>query len=321
VTTATDTTIALPLCSVVCLTYNHTDYSAAAIASVAEQTYPNIEIIVVDDGSTDGNADVVEAALKSCGRPYKFLRQENTGNIAMNMNRGIAAATGDYMSMFSLDDLLLPDCIATKMDLLNADPKLAFVANTCNMEVDGAGGVTDPLFKSGLYHSDIATAEALLEHEFEHIGTIYVQGGVIAADIIRTIRGYDEDLKGDDLIIRTKIFRHMLEHPELGFRLLHTQGFQYRKHGENIHRNSWRQVKLVLEWRDRYFLDRPMPLLWRLWVVHALSKSIAQGDMDEVASMTSAHPEIAEVYSEYRGTWKYRRRAVKTSIRRLFART
>lgn len=311
---------ACPRCSVICLTYNHAAYSAAAIASVAEQTYPNIEIIVVDDGSTDGNADIVEAALKSCGRPYKFLRQENTGNIAMNMNRGIAEATGDYMSMFSLDDLLLPDCIATKMELLIADPKLVFVANTCNMEVDGAGRVTDPLYKSGLYELEIATAEALLELEFEHIGLLYMQGVVISAHVVRAIKGYDEDLKGDDLIIRTKIFRHMQAHPELGFCLLHRPGVQYRKHSENIHRNSWRQVKLALEWRDRFFPDRSMPHLWRVWVVRALKTSIAEGDMDTVTTMTSEHSEISEVYNGYRGSWKFWRNMAKNKIRQLFAR-
>lgn len=309
----------LPLCSVICLTYNHASYSHAALASVAGQTYPNIEIIVVDDGSTDGNAEVVETALKNCGRPYKLLRQDNTGNVALNMNRGIAAATGEFISMFSLDDILLPECIASKMDMLIADQQLTFIANTCNMEIDGAGNVTEPLFKSDLYESDISTADELLEHEFEKIGTFYMQGAVFSASTINEVGGYDEDLKGDDLIIRTKIFRHMQEHPEMGFRLLHTPAVQYRKHGQNIHRNHWRQVALVLEWRDRYFPDRAMPELWNQWVRHSINTSIAENNLGAVEAATASSPEIMKVYKAHCSSWRYRRRALKRRIRAFFS--
>ncbi|WP_282153578.1 glycosyltransferase family A protein [Ruegeria atlantica] len=312
-------TSSLPKCSFVCVTYNHARYSAAAINSIAQQNYPNIEIIVVDDGSTDGNDKVIEATLKNCGRPYKFLRQENTGRIAMNLNRGLSQANGEYVSMFSLDDILLPDCIAQKMEMLAADPNLAFVVNSCHMVIDDQGHVTQPLSKFNLYGLNITTPEELLEIEYRKIGSFFMQGGVFSSAMIQGIGGYDEDLKGDDVIIRTKMLMYMQKHPSLRFKVIHEPQFQYRIHDSNIHADGWRQISLILEWRDRYFPDRPMPERWYAKVRGFLDKALVEENFVLIRKAKSLSPEILGVLEQSGRLWEYRRGYIKQALGALFS--
>lgn len=93
-----------PLVSVIIPAYNHENYVRDAIQSVIDQDYPNIEIIVLDDGSTDGTADVAKGVLSQCQRRCRFMQQENRGAHAA-INTGIGLAQGDYISILNSDDL------------------------------------------------------------------------------------------------------------------------------------------------------------------------------------------------------------------------
>lgn len=287
------------VCSVVCLTYNHAAYSRIAIETIAKQEYPHIEIVVVDDGSTDGNPEVLDEALKASGRPYKLILQKNTGHPPTNVNIGLAVATGDYVSLLSLDDILYPDCISSKMEILCTDPNLVFVANTCNVEIDGAGEVINSQFRSELFEKEVSSAAEMLELEYKNIGTTYVQGAVFRLDLIREFGGYDEDMTGDDLIFRTKLFRCMIGHPEQRFVLMHRPGMAYRKHRTNISLNVWRQIKTVIEWKNRYFPDRPLPESAVLWIEYFLSVSIMNARFDDIRNGIKFDSAVADVCRAY----------------------
>jgi glycosyltransferase involved in cell wall biosynthesis len=102
-----------PLVSVVIPTYNRADLVSEALQSALQQTYPNIEIIVVDDGSTDNTCEI----LQKFGDAIIVLRQENTGPAAAR-NRGIEAAHGELVAFLDSDDLWLPTKLARQVDLL-----------------------------------------------------------------------------------------------------------------------------------------------------------------------------------------------------------
>src|SRR5213594_2256660 len=93
-----------PCVSVVIPVYNGEQYLADAIQSVLDQTYQNFEVIVVDDRSTDGSAEVA----KKFGEAIRYVHQAN-GGVCKARNTGIAVAGGVYLAFLDQDDLWLSD--------------------------------------------------------------------------------------------------------------------------------------------------------------------------------------------------------------------
>ncbi|HHL53227.1 MAG TPA: glycosyltransferase family 2 protein, partial [Flammeovirgaceae bacterium] len=92
-----------PLVSVICLSYNHAAYVGEAIASVLAQNYPRVELIVVDDGSSDASVSAIKQALAG-KKDIKFIAlQENIGNCRA-FNLAWRQAQGDYIIDLAADD-------------------------------------------------------------------------------------------------------------------------------------------------------------------------------------------------------------------------
>jgi len=94
--------------SVVIPLYNKREYIGRALASVAKQTYPASEVIVIDDGSTDDGAEIVE---RYTGLPVRLIRQRNKG-VSAARNAGINAASGEWVAFLDADDEYHSDFLA-----------------------------------------------------------------------------------------------------------------------------------------------------------------------------------------------------------------
>lgn len=109
------------LVSVIIPCYNHAHFLGEAIDSVLSQTYSPIEVIIVDDGSTDEIAQIIVE------RPgVRYMRQDNRG-LAPARNAGLSHSQGDYLLFLDADDRLLPNAIATGVQALEARKDCAFV--------------------------------------------------------------------------------------------------------------------------------------------------------------------------------------------------
>ena len=104
-----------PLVSVVMPAYNHARFVGEAIASVAGQAYPNLEFVIVDDGSTDGTAEIIAREIEGLSFPVRFVARENRGAPAA-LNEGAAMASGKYLSFLNSDDYYAPDRVAALVD-------------------------------------------------------------------------------------------------------------------------------------------------------------------------------------------------------------
>jgi glycosyltransferase involved in cell wall biosynthesis len=107
------------LVSVVIPTYNAADFACAAVESCLSQTYRPVEIIVVDDGSTDGTRQRLQPFIDK--NLIKYIYQEN-GERSRARNRGIMNAVGEYIQFLDVDDLLEPDKLEKQVAFLEADP-------------------------------------------------------------------------------------------------------------------------------------------------------------------------------------------------------
>ncbi len=110
-----------PLVSVVLPLYNHQRFVREALDSVFQQTYPRIELIVVDDGSQDESLAIVHRRLPHSPYPYHILQQPNQGAYGA-INNGIKASGGKYLAILNSDDLYHPDRIMRMVRALEGKP-------------------------------------------------------------------------------------------------------------------------------------------------------------------------------------------------------
>lgn len=194
---ATPRDVPAPLVSVVIPTYNRADTITRAISSVLAQDYAPLEIIVVDDGSTDATAWIVE---QLGDERVRLVRQAN-GGVAAARNRGIAEARGAFVAFLDSDDEWLPGKLAAQVALFRAgSPHLGFVY-------------------SG--YESIAADGTRTRHEAAHRGWIYrdlLAGNVVTGcgsttvfrrEALALVGGFDTDLPANedyDLVLRVARF-------------------------------------------------------------------------------------------------------------------
>lgn len=117
--------------------FNGERYLRQALDSILRQTYADLELIVVDDGSSDGTA----AILDSYGdRRMRVLRNPRNIGLAASLNRGIGAATGEFIARQDADDISEPERIATQVAYLDAHAEVALVGSA-HIEIDADDGV------------------------------------------------------------------------------------------------------------------------------------------------------------------------------------
>ena len=121
--------------SVIIPLYNKAPYIRKALESVLAQTYADYELIIIDDGSTDGSAEIAEAILQDptsrliASSPHRLIRQANSG-VSVARNNGVAQASGDYIAFLDADDWWEPTYLERMVQLIKDYPEAGLYA--CN---------------------------------------------------------------------------------------------------------------------------------------------------------------------------------------------
>lgn len=135
------------LVSVVVPMYNAAGVIKETIESVLRQSYPDIEVVIVDDGSSDSSASVVRQLSQLRDRPIRLIQQPN-GGVSRARNAGLEVVQGDLIAFLDADDVWEADKIAMQVSELDADPRLAGVVCAYRMFDSSTGadlGVVRPL--------------------------------------------------------------------------------------------------------------------------------------------------------------------------------
>jgi hypothetical protein len=132
------------LVSVIMPCFNHGHFVVEAVASVLGQTMADLELIIVDDASTDDSVAVIQKLAQKDGRIKLIVHQKNCGP-SRSRNDGIKAATGEYVAFCDADDRWKPEKLARQLELLNRHPDCDIAY--CQSEIiDDTGRPTGGLF-------------------------------------------------------------------------------------------------------------------------------------------------------------------------------
>jgi len=111
-----------PFVTVVVPAYNHENYVIDCIESILSQDYPNIDLVVINDGSTDRTDEKVRGLMRQGGRPFRYISKENEGLIK-TLNLGLKMSDGKYFCELASDDVLLPGSIKKRVEYLESNPE------------------------------------------------------------------------------------------------------------------------------------------------------------------------------------------------------
>lgn len=214
-----DTTDA-PLVSVVAPCFNAEKYLEEALRSIYEQDYPNFEVIIVDDGSTDNSYAMLEQLQKVHG--FQLYRQQNQG-VSAALNFGLRHARGDYVATPDLDDIMLPHSLSVRAAYLDQHPEVGCVGALV-IYIDSEGQETKR-----------QNGNRIRQLDFDYLlGNAYVCGAPVSLYRMEALRAagfYDPEIKVQD-------FQMTLRIASQGYQIhkLPVLVTRYRRHPDNLSR-------------------------------------------------------------------------------------
>lgn len=220
------------LVSVVIPCFNQARYLRAAIESVHAQTWSPIESIVIDDGSSDGSADVARAACAT------VVKQQANAGLSCARNAGLALARGEYVLFLDSDDQLLPDAVRSGVEQLERRPDAACVVRRCAL-IDGEGRALP------VTHTDLRDDD--LYRELLHMNFVWTPGAaVFRRAAIHAIGGFPEDVSpAADYAVMLALARRG------GLAADTSEVVRYRKHDGNMSGDPILMLRTTLTVLDR----------------------------------------------------------------------
>lgn len=183
-----------PLVTVICICYNHARFVKEALDSVANQTYGNIELIVIDDGSTDGSGKVIKQWIASHPKTTLLLNAKNLG-YCKTFNKAYTISKGSFCIDLAADDILLPNRIEVGLsELADAGPE--YGVNFSDAEHIDESGNLIRLHSDKYPHNTIPSGDV-----YKHVIDRYFICSptmMFRREVVEYLNGYDESLAYED---------------------------------------------------------------------------------------------------------------------------
>lgn len=208
------------LVSIIVSCYNAERYLQAAIESIFAQDYEHVEVIIVDDGSTDNSLDLLKALQKT----YRFqLYQQTNQGVSAALNHGLKYARGVYVATPDLDDIMLPSSVRIRARYLDEHPTVGCVGALVTY-MDGDGNDIKSESHSTIRYLDFDTI----------LRKALVAGAPVSLYRMQALK----DANGYDPQIRVQDFQMTLRIAALGYEIhmLPEIVTRYRRHPDNLSR-------------------------------------------------------------------------------------
>ena len=147
------------LVSILIPVFNHEKYIEECLTSIINLNYDNIEALICDDGSTDNSLSIVKSwCSQHPGLDVKIFSQENKG-VCHTLNRLLDEASGEFIAICASDDVLLPDSISLRLDVMHSDPSIDAVIGDA-VVINGDSAEVNRSAMKSLYNADFSALAA-----------------------------------------------------------------------------------------------------------------------------------------------------------------
>lgn len=237
-----DSLLDTPLVTIAIPCYNHAVFVQDSIRSVINQTYKNIELIIIDDGSTDQSVNKIKEMLIECEQRFtrfEFRDRPNKG-LCNTLNEALEWAQGDYFCVIASDDQMLPEKTSLQISSFKSDTVGVF------------GGVNIINNKNQILSSRVREySETGFEDILLNKHDLPASSQMFKTEILRQVGGYNPNVKVEDwdLLLRmAKLNKKMVYMPQLLI--------NYRKHDSNISSDNTFMYTEMIKILDQY-VDEP----------------------------------------------------------------
>ncbi|UQY36430.1 glycosyltransferase [Pseudomonas fulva] len=287
----TDSATPLPLVSVLISSYNHADFIEASIRSVYAQSYPNIELLVVDDGSRDGSVELIQQLQAELG--FDFVAQANKG-LCTTLNEMIVRSKGRYIAPLGSDDVMLPERFSLQIPFMEQHPETGICAGGIVL-IDGDG---NPLPDKKQRHRPARRLD------FDDLFMDRKPGPpaptlLFRREALEKVGGFDPTIRIEDYFVELRIARagyfiDILEEPLA----------LYRVHGSNTYKNRRLMIETELAIYQR-FSDHPGYEATRLRYLNAMFAKVASEDRALAGELLAQIPWRSRNLKTLKGLWRY----------------
>ena len=193
-----------PLVSVICLCYNHEEYVVEALNSVINQAYPNIELLIADDFSSDNSVSVIKSWLESHPDITFITNKTNLGN-TKTFNTLAKIATGEYIIDLAADDILLPNCVEKQVTTFqNSGYKKLGIVYGNLIEIEGNGN----FLRNYYTNEDEPKSGDIYKMVIGRTTQICSVSSMIKKSVLEKLDFYDENLDYEDLDLWIRVSRN-----------------------------------------------------------------------------------------------------------------
>lgn len=226
------------LVSVIIPLYNGEAFIEQALSSVLEQTYPHLEVLVMDDGSTDRSAELVKAFND---HRVRYIRNESNLGLNKNIQKGVTLAEGAYISLLGHDDLYVKDKLEKQVSYLEANGLDGVYAASFILHAQGE--VTENLchvFMQKVADKDPDLIQALYVPDYA-VNLPMSQSALFKSHVLKALNPLRDKVRLDDWPVLVKSF----ETYNMGF--INEPMFYWRQHDNNMHKDIWYNLTISVE--------------------------------------------------------------------------
>ena len=181
--------------SIIAVCYNQVQYVIDTLNSIKAQTYPHIQLIIADDGSTDGSKEMIQEWIQANDPSVVFISHKTNLGLTKNINSALPHIKGDYFQVFGCDDLMLPDKISTQIKILETNKNAGVVYSDMQMIDKNAVDLSYTYYEKHLYKQPFSG-----DHYESLINRIIIAAPtvLIKTEVLKKTGNYNEQLDYED---------------------------------------------------------------------------------------------------------------------------